>query len=293
MSSARSNAAARNRRAGDSNPVQSPQQQNMRPGQGQINRPGQQMQQQQQQMQQPQAHAKLSLSDAIGLITLRLGRVETIVQHLQTDLPPNEINGQTSEMGDNMKLVDDSVFANIVNRIDQLENVQKQTISKVNSQIQLQTQLQTQLQKQSAQPKIAATSTMVETSQNASVSLHYETKINELNETVKGLHLEIDDLKNMLLKLQSFTMETNQKLSDLIFSDNSSREQGDLSETTTDGIMSNGIQGFLEMLQSQQSGNLTNFINYDTTCQSESESINISSEGEHVTSPEEIVAEEI
>jgi len=290
MSSARSNAAARNRRAGD-NTSAPQQQQNIRPGQGQINRPGQQMQQPPQQMQQPQAHAKLSLSDAIGLITLRLGRVENIVQHLQTDLPPNELNGQTSDMGDNMKLVDDSVFANIVSRIDQLENVQKQTVAKVNSQIQLQTQLQTQLQKQVIQPKTAATSiTTVEASQNSSISLQYETKINDLNETVKGLHLEIDDLKNMLLKLQSFTMETNQKLTDIIFSDNSSQEQGDLSETVTDGIMSNGIQGFLEMLQSQQSGN---FIPYDTTGQPNSDSINISSEGEPVASTEEIIAEEI
>jgi len=292
MSSARSTAAARSRRAGDNTSApQQQQQQNMRPGQGQINRPGQQMQQQSQQLQQPQAHAKLSLSDAIGLITLRLGRVETIVQHLQTDLPPNEINGQTSDMGDNMKLVDDSVFANIVSRIDQLENVQKQTVAKVNSQIQLQTQLQTQLQKQAIQPKTAnTTSTTVETSQNSSISLQYETKINDLNETVKGLHLEIDDLKNMLLKLQSFTMETNQKLTDIIFSDNSSQEHGDLSETVTDGIMSNGIQGFLEMLQSQQSGN---FIPYDTTGQPDSDSINISSEGEPVASTEEIIAEEI
>lgn len=290
MSSARSNAAARNRRAGDNTSAPQQQQQNMRPGQGQINRPGQQMQQPQQ-LQQPQAPAKLSLSDAIGLITLRLGRVETIVQHLQTDLPPNELNGQPSDMGDNMKLVDDSVFANIVSRIDQLENVQKQTVAKVNSQIQLQSQLQTQLQKQAIQPKTAATNTTtVETSQNSSLSIQYETKINDLNETVKGLHLEIDDLKNMLLKLQSFTMETNQKLTDIIFSDNSSQEHGDLSETVTDGIMSNGIQGFLEMLQSQQSGN---FIPYDTAGQPDSDSINISSEGEPVASTEEIIAEEI
>ena len=95
MSSARSNAAARNRRAGDppGQPVQ--MQQQGRPGQGQQQ--GQQVQGTRQQQYQPQQmqqqQTKMTLPDAIGLITLRLGRVETIVQHLQTDLPTGDYSG--------------------------------------------------------------------------------------------------------------------------------------------------------------------------------------------------------
>ena len=62
MSARRANAGAKNRRAG---------------GAGLDIRP---QQAEPQQVQQP----KLSISDAIGLITLRLGRVENVVQHLQT-----------------------------------------------------------------------------------------------------------------------------------------------------------------------------------------------------------------
>jgi hypothetical protein len=108
MSSARANAAARSRRAGGAE-FSAP---TGRPGQ-----PGQQMQGQGQQMQgQPnQGTVKLSISDAIALITLRLGRVENIVQVIRND----PVSGGN---GDNQVSVDETVFANIVERIEQLEN---------------------------------------------------------------------------------------------------------------------------------------------------------------------------
>ena len=93
MSGNRANAAAIQRRTmsaqsnvappGTSRPQQQQQmrpqmqQQQMRPQQQQM-RPQQQQMQQQQPMQNP----KLSVSDAIGLITLRLGRVETFIQQM-------------------------------------------------------------------------------------------------------------------------------------------------------------------------------------------------------------------
>ena len=92
MSSSRSIAAARSRRAGEQ--------------QAQVGRPGTSIAAQpafsQQQQQQPQgkrsvtaqnstpnvpvtnaSNAKLSISDAIGLITLRLGRVEQIMMEIE------------------------------------------------------------------------------------------------------------------------------------------------------------------------------------------------------------------
>jgi hypothetical protein len=130
MSSSRSIAAARNRRSGDT----SQQQQ-------QINRPGtsiasqaalqgggsnrriqsQQTQQPLQQQQQPQTpqRVKLSVSDAIGLITLRLGRVEQIL----IDQEGAALNGGSSlSIPDGTQLVDKSVFNSIINRLEAAES---------------------------------------------------------------------------------------------------------------------------------------------------------------------------
>ena len=75
---------------------------------------------QQQQSQNKLPFSKLSVSDAIGLITLRLGRVE---QHLIDSQGDNEGQFNPDSMGipDNMKLIDNSVLASIINRLDSLE----------------------------------------------------------------------------------------------------------------------------------------------------------------------------
>jgi hypothetical protein len=105
MSSARANAAARSRRAGGAEfPTPSG-----RPGQ-----PSQVQGQQMQGQQMPQGPVKLSISDAIALITLRLGRVENIVQVIRND----PVSGSGD---DNQVSVDETVFANIVERIEELE----------------------------------------------------------------------------------------------------------------------------------------------------------------------------
>jgi hypothetical protein len=146
MSSSRSIAAARSRRAGESQPPVSggrpgtsiashsafvPQQMqpppnNVRVGKAPINQ-----QQQPQQMQPPSnglPFTKLSISDAIGLITLRLGRVEQFV----IDYENGEIaTGPQSEesIPKNSKIIDNSVLANIINRLDALEKKEPSTSS--------------------------------------------------------------------------------------------------------------------------------------------------------------------
>jgi hypothetical protein len=147
MSSSRSIAAARSRRAGESQPPISggrpgtsiashsafvPQQMqppanNVRVAKAPIN--------QQQQMQQPSngmPFSKLSISDAIGLITLRLGRVEQFV----IDYENGEIaTGPQSEQGipSNSKIIDNSVLANIINRLDALEKKDSSTSTNTSS----------------------------------------------------------------------------------------------------------------------------------------------------------------
>ena len=134
MSSSRSIAAARNRRSGDTSQQQQQQQQVNRPGTsiasqaalqgGGSNRrlQSQQTQQplQQQQLQQapPPQRVKLSISDAIGLITLRLGRVEQIL----IDQEGAALNGGSLSIPDGTQLVDKSVFTSIINRLEAAES---------------------------------------------------------------------------------------------------------------------------------------------------------------------------
>jgi hypothetical protein len=135
MSSSRSIAAARNRRSGDA-PVNIPSQQ--RPGTSissqsafsqQNTRPSNQNQKSQNQNQNQKQKSqdvgkppnglpfsKLSVSDAIGLVTLRLGRVEQFMIDI------HEQGGiSNASVPDNKLVIDNSVITNIVSRLDSLE----------------------------------------------------------------------------------------------------------------------------------------------------------------------------
>jgi hypothetical protein len=125
MSSSKSIAAARARRSGE--------QQQQRPNTSiasakAFNTQQPQYQQQQQQPQQPQQQqrpqvgygqpgGKISISDAIGLTTIRLGKVEQFIQRLQEEGGLNN----SYDIPDNAQLIDKSVITNIISRIDSLE----------------------------------------------------------------------------------------------------------------------------------------------------------------------------
>jgi hypothetical protein len=155
--------------------------------------------------QQPPMNPKLSVSDAIALITLRLGRVETIVSNL-----PNEPRGDGEGGGqmmydENMRMVDQNVFNSIVSRIDTLEKNQKLLIEK---------QKAVPVVQNTAAPPIKQ---MVQETIIKDVS---DEKIEPMRETIQVLKDEVSELKDLLIKLQSFTMETNKKLTDIVFDDN-------------------------------------------------------------------------
>ena len=126
--SSRSLAAARAKRAGETAPpvsggrpvtsiglsaAFSHKQQNMPNGNNNV-RTGKQQQQEQPKSNLP--FSKLTISDAIGLITLRLGRVEQWV----IDNEDSEFSG-SSNIPENSKIVDVSILNNIVSRLDALE----------------------------------------------------------------------------------------------------------------------------------------------------------------------------
>jgi len=80
--------------------------------------------QKQQQLEQDQS-TKISVSNAIGLITLRLGKLEKMINEVSEEggFSNNENNNSImSSIPPNMKLVTDEVFENIVNRLNLLES---------------------------------------------------------------------------------------------------------------------------------------------------------------------------
>jgi hypothetical protein len=188
MSSSRANAAARQRRAGGAelNSNQPQPQQKMQPGK------------------QPHT-TKLSISDAIALITLRLGKVEGIVSNYQSDQLQVQVdqNGQPIQ---NAKMIDDSVFKSIVSRLDVLEKNQKVLMEN--------------------QTSIANTVKSLATSKQSGgqtiIKDVSDEKLVQVNESVEFLKEEIRQSNNTVFNLQSFVQELSQKMVELIMTSDGS-----------------------------------------------------------------------
>jgi len=203
MSSARSNNAAKSRRAGGADfapPQQQQQQQN--------GRPGQQMQQ------QPHQNPKLTITDAIGLITMRLTRVEGIVNEIQSELPEDRMNGDSLQQH-NSGNVSDVVINNIMSRLDGLEKGMKVFALKPTT-------------------NTNPTTTAPIVQQMNPVLLAIPSQVTLINEKIGMLQTEMDELKNHLLRLQSFTMETNQKLVDIVLHEENGEREEDMNYTVID-----------------------------------------------------------
>ena len=215
MSSSRANAAARQRRAGDTQST---------PQQSSYNSTGSKTRfvQQQQEAPQPPMNPKLSISDALALITLRLGRVETIVSNYDPNAGSSSGGNHQMNYDENMRLVDEQVFNSIVSRLDVLEkgrNVGGSSNPQLEQRLSVLEKNQKMLiEKQQQAPVVTTTTTPVETTIVNDVA---EEKLKPIEYDVNFLKNELSELKLVLLKLQSFTMETNQKLADIVFEDKS------------------------------------------------------------------------
>jgi hypothetical protein len=137
MSSLKSLAAAKSRRSNGeqhitsgTRPGTSIASQSAFAGQYQGRTPGQQPQMNRFQEQQQVIHdnglpfTKLTVSDAIGLITLRLGKVEKYLIDVQHEGGFN--NNMESNIPENTKLIDNSVLTSIIHRLDSLEKKEQQ-----------------------------------------------------------------------------------------------------------------------------------------------------------------------
>jgi len=198
---------------GQRQPAQQPQQQQQQmyqqQQQQQMYQQQHQQQQHQQQQQQESATSKLTVAQAITLITLRLGALESKMM----EMPSSDIS---SELGNNIVAVDKGFMDSIMERLESLE---KQT----QSQIQLQSQSQnssvsqsivtdvTVLKQQFEPVKQAAVQT-----KNAVVNLTKESKDTKSN--VDVLRKELNETKDLLNSLQSMVIDNNSKLLSLSLS---------------------------------------------------------------------------
>ena len=130
-------------------------------------------------------------------MTIRLGRVESIIQKLEADgfiganaQPPNS---SEMEHDENMRLVTDTVIRNIVNRLGDLEKNQTKLTTTTNS----------------MKGDIESIRTQITTTPSAVVN-------SEVQNQIMKLKMDLMETKELLMKLQSFTMETNQKMASIV-----------------------------------------------------------------------------
>ena len=181
MSSSRSVAAARARRAPET-PSQSSlkpqmaqqrqQQQQQLPSYAQQAAANKESQMKQSQPQQNSIENKLTVSDAFALVTIRLGRVELLLQKWQAlgveSATGVNIPAGTSSTPD----VNNTIVKSLVSRIDDLERSVKAAVSMKD----------------------------------------FEAKFAMLSDRNTYLHNELRDAKDTIFKLQTITLETSQKM---------------------------------------------------------------------------------
>jgi len=224
MSANRSVQAAQRRRAGPTSepgiPGRGPQpsinsaqlfSNQARPGQG-PNMPigrlaGQQaeMQQKQQMQQRPSADSlssvsKMTIAQAITLITLRLGAVETKLINFSQEGGPQQQS--VSMDGQDMVLIDKNVLQSITSRLESLEKRSGSTSGSASGpEMNL-------LKQQFETVKLAVVQT-----KNATTTFVKESK--DLKTQVDALKNELSETKELLTALQNLTMDNTQKIMDI------------------------------------------------------------------------------
>lgn len=150
--------------------------------------------------------SKLTVSDAIGLITLRLGRIEQWVIDTEHE---NEENGNSQSgslnLPENSKIIDSSILNNIISRLDSLEKRETGTnnneeIAKLLESVSKFTDQITKIVEEGNKHSLA-------------ISKHTEQLFKFEREFVETKDL----LKTFMIKYDMFTNDTNAKFADYEF----------------------------------------------------------------------------
>ncbi len=183
------------------------QQQQMppQPPQRQQSASYQQVQQSQQQEKQALPFTRLSISDAIGLITLRLGRVEQWVIDTEQENEENGGNSTSFNLPENSKIIDSSILTNIINRLDALEkretgNINNEEVTKLSETVSKLTEQVTKIVEEGNKQSLV-------------IAKHTE----QLFKFDRDLVETKDLLKTFMIKYDMFTSDTNNKFADYEF----------------------------------------------------------------------------
>jgi hypothetical protein len=174
-----------------------------------IRQPPQQYQQfyDKQQQQQPNSlpFQKLSISDAIGLITLRLGRVEQWIIETDNDEDSKQpLSGDISGIPSNHKVIDNSVLTNIVQRLDSLEKNGTGTNSGSSEEVKNLIQDVTTLNEQFKRMADEVSKHNIELAKNTEQVFKFNRDLTETK----------DILKSFMVKYDMFAQETTQNFAD-------------------------------------------------------------------------------
>lgn len=167
----------------------------------------QQVKQSQQQAQNGLPFSKLSISDAIGLITLRLGRVEQWIIETDHETQNRDSYEQNTTLPENSKVVDNSVFLGLMDRIETIEKREIPNNSMSNEQITKISDELTSLKELVNKIADDVNRHTIELSKNTQEIFRFN---RELVETK-------DILKSFMLKYDMFVEQTNEKFNDYEF----------------------------------------------------------------------------
>jgi len=151
--------------------------------------------------------SKLSVSDAFALVTLRLGRVELIINKLQSDGILDANNNLTSEtLGKNNNNFDDTILQNIITRLDGLD---KKTVSNdLNQKLQSQYNVLSEDVKQTKEVVMKLQSFIMDISQKLNSFITTQESINEEFFDLR------DDFHNSIINEVTNTIPENDETSD-------------------------------------------------------------------------------
>ncbi len=183
------------------------QQQQRIPGQTQKQQYVQQQQQSQQQPAPMPDVSKITVAQAITLITLRLGALESKMYEIEAT-GGIKSNQSLNSLGENTVTVDRDFMDTILERLNALETRPQQQVSSNGTLSQSINNDVTMLKQQFEPVKQAAVQT-----KNAVVSLTKESK--DLKQNVTNLQQELIETKDLLNSLQTMVMDNNSKLLNL------------------------------------------------------------------------------
>jgi hypothetical protein len=151
----------------------------------------------------PPYPSKVTIQDAIGVLSTRIARLESFMHKYNLETPgvANTNNGHQQQPNKGSQ-IDDSLLKNIMARLDSLEKEKRSASS-------------------TSAPNLVA-------------HINHSTEIQQMNQQLNQVKEELKDTSKMLTTLQSFTMETNQKLVTLLFQDTNDMQVDSYSETMFD-----------------------------------------------------------